>query len=158
MWHFYSVTGLLESYAGLPPQVAMSMKRNFSLPEDWLAGCFFFFFCVVHKICCLFGRALLPTSPAAAPTDMPSSSFLGKKLQGAAKQGCERLHGQAAERSSTWPRSPWSIPLPGHVPCTEVQIGGHHDCLYGGGWVAPSFSLWRWLGMSGYLGTSCFIC
>jgi len=68
-WHFSCVTGLLGPYTGLPPQVTVRKKGNFSLAEDWLAG---WIFCMAHRALCLSGQALLLTSPVAVPMPTPT--------------------------------------------------------------------------------------
>lgn len=139
MWHFCCVTGLLESYVRLLSRVAVSIKSNFSLPEDWLARCFFFF-CMVHETPCLFGRALLLASPAAVPTHMPSSSRSWgrscKVQQGRAVSNCmDRLQrGAAAGADLQDPFPPRACPLPPKY------------LHWGADRRAPSLSFWRWLG------------
>lgn len=144
-WHSSCVTGLLELYTGLPPRVTVRIKRNFSLPADWLAG---WIFCVVHKTRCLFGRALLLISLAAVPTHVPCSFHSpGKAPWSAARQGCQQ------RRVAGLARSPASIPLPCPLSiCTAVQIGGNRDHLFRGGWVTPPCSHgWGCQGTWGHL-------
>lgn len=154
-WHFSCVTGLLELYTGFPPQVTARVKGNFSLPENWLAG---WIFCLVCKTHCLFGRALLPVSPAAVPMQVPCGSHCpGKALWCAARQSCERycvtgLQRGAVAGPDTQDPSPsqgtTAQPLNIH---TVAQIGGDHYHLFGDGWViSPCWDGWGCQGTWGH--------